>query len=519
MGTPTDRESGEKWGLVGVLTFFSRIAGYVRDVLVAALFGAGFQTDAFYVAFRIPNLLRRLFAEGSLAVVFVPVFSRYLESGDMGESKRALNSVFTALLILLLAVVTLGIVFSPWLVKMFAYGFDQRTFDLAVYLNKLVFPYVLFISLTALGMGVLNSTKHFFAPAFSPVLFNMCIIASALILYKRLDIPVISLCIGVLLGGVVQFALHLFYLKKNNFMFGFAKKLNHPAVRNLGMLMLPQVFGIAVYNLNILVNTQYASFMSEGTVSYLYFAERIIEFPLGVIAVSLATVVLPSLSAHAAREDYSGFTSEYLRSFRRMLFIVMPAMAGIIALREPICNLLYQHGEFDYVAVTNTSMAVLGYGFGLFAVGGIRMTVPAFFALQDTKTPVRVAFVCLLVNAACGFVLGFVFSLDHFGLALASSISSVINFAALVVFLNSRLGGILSRKIFVFLLKISVASVVTGFAAYVVAGFSAWSATGFSMEKTFVAGSAVAVGVAVYFLLARILAVDEVNMFLFAGKR
>ncbi len=509
-----DRVSDGKWGIVGFFTFLSRIAGYMRDVLVAALFGAGFQTDAFYVAFRIPNLLRRLFAEGSLAVVFVPVFSRYLESKDVSESKRALNSVFTVLLIILVAVVTLGIIFSPWLVKMFAYGFDQRTFDLAVYLNRLVFPYVLLISLTALGMGVLNSIKHFFAPAFSPVLFNICIIASALVLYKELDIPIVSLCIGVVLGGGVQLILHLFYLKKNNFMFGFTRTLNHPAVKNLGLLMLPQIFGIAVYNLNILVNTQYASFMSEGTVSYLYFAERIIEFPLGVIAVSLATVALPSLSARAAREDYSGFATEYLRFFRRMLFIMVPAMAGIIALREPMCNLLYQHGEFDYVAVTSTSMAVLGYGFGLFAVGGIRITVPAFFALQDTKTPVMVAFICLLVNAACGFVLGFVFSLDHFGLALASSVSSVINFVTLVVFLNGRLGGFLSYKIFVFLLKISVASAITGIAASAVASFSTWNATGFSVEKTLVAGVAVAVGVAVYFLLARILGVEEVSMFL-----
>ncbi len=507
-----------KWGLVGFLTLLSRIVGYLRDVVVAALFGAGFQTDAFYVAFRIPNLLRRLFAEGSLAAIFVPIFSEYLESGDRREAKNALRSVFTVLLIILVFVVVLGVVFSPWLVKLFAYGFDQKTFDLAVYLNRLIFPYVLFISLTALAMGVLNSVRHFFAPAFSPVLFNLCIIASALFLYRELEVPIVSLCFGILGGGVLQLLLHLFYLREKKFMFGFAKTLNHPAVRKLALLMFPQLFGIAVYNLNILVNTQYASFMSEGTVSYLYFAERIIEFPLGVVAVSLATVMLPALSGHAAREDYGSFGGEYQRSLRRMLFIMVPAMVGIVALRVPLCNFLYQHGQFDYVAVVNTSQAILGYGLGLFAVGGIRITVPAFFALQDTRTPVKVAFFCFLLNAVCGFVLGFVFSLDHFGLALASSISSVVNFVLLVVLLNGRLGHFLSRDILLFSLKILAIAVVMGFAVSAVAGLSPWSETGFSLDKALVMAASVAVGVILYFLLARLIGIREVEMFSFLKR-
>ena len=514
----TREDHKRKWGLVGFLTLLSRIVGYLRDVVVAALFGAGFQTDAFYVAFRIPNLLRRLFAEGSLAAIFVPIFSEYLESGDRRGAKDALRSAFTVLLIILVFVVVLGVVFSPWLVKLFAYGFDQKTFDLAVYLNRLIFPYVLLISLTALAMGVLNSVRHFFAPAFSPVLFNLCIIASALFLYKELEVPIVSLCFGVLGGGVLQLLLHLFYLREKKFMFGFAKTLNHPAVRKLSVLMFPQLFGIAVYNLNILVNTQYASFMSEGTVSYLYFAERIIEFPLGVVAVSLATVMLPALSGHAARGDHGAFGAEYLRSLRRMLFIMVPAMVGIVALRVPLCNFLYQHGEFDYVAVINTSQAILGYGLGLFAVGGIRITVPAFFALQDTRTPVKVAFFCFLLNAVCGFVLGFIFSLNHLGLALASSISSVANFVLLVILLNGRLGRFLSRDILLFSLRILAIAVVMGFAVSAVAGFSPWSETGFSLDKALVMAASVGVGVILYFLLARLIGIKEVEMFSFMKK-
>lgn len=507
-----------KWGLVSFLTLLSRIAGYLRDVVVAALFGAGFQTDAFYVAFRIPNLLRRLFAEGSLAAIFVPVFSEYLESRDRRGARDALRSAFTVLFVILVLVVVLGIIFSPWLVKLFAYGFDQKTFDLAVYLNRLIFPYVLFISLTALAMGVLNSVRHFFAPAFSPVLFNLCVIASALFLYRALEVPVVSLCFGVLGGGALQLLLHLFYLRQEKFMFGFARTFNHPAVRRLALLMFPQLFGIAVYNLNILVNTQYASFMSEGTVSYLYFAERIIEFPLGVVAVSLATVTLPALSGYAAREDYGGFGSEYQCSLRRMLFIMVPAMVAIVALRVPLCNFLYQHGQFDYAAVVNTSQAILGYGLGLFAVGGIRITVPAFFALQDTRTPVKVAFFCFLLNAVCGFVLGFVFSLDHLGLALASSISSVANFVLLVILLNGRLGNFLSRDLLFFSLRILAIAAIMGLAVSAVAGFSTWRETGFSLDKALVMAASVGVGVILYFLLARVVGIKEVEMFSFLKR-
>lgn len=512
-------QDAKRWRLVSSLTFLSRIVGYLRDVVVASFFGAGFQTDAFYVAFRIPNLLRRLFAEGSLSVVFIPVFSEYLESKTKREANVALRSVFTVLFIVLLAVTVLGVVFAPWVVKLFAAGFDPATFDLAVYLNRLVFPYVLFISLTALAMGVLNSTRHFFAPAFSPVLFNLCVIAAAVFLYAQFEVPIVSLCVGVIFGGVLQLVLNLFYLHRERFMFGFTSALGHPAVKKIGLLMVPQLFGIAVYNLNILVNTQYASFMQEGTVSYLYFAERLTEFPLGIAAVSLATVMLPELSRLSARGDYEGFALEYSRTLRRMLFVIVPAMAGLLALRIPVCNFLYQHGEFDYVAVVNTSNALLGYAVGIFAVGGIRVTVPAFFALQDTKTPVVVAFFAFLLNAALGFVLGFVFSLNHFGLALASSISSVANFVLLLYFLNGRLGWFLSRDFLFFSMKVFAAAAVMYFPVSLVAGISPWNETGFSLSKSLVMVSAIVSGIAVYLVLSMVMRIREVRVFLSLGSK
>ncbi|MCZ6790995.1 MAG: murein biosynthesis integral membrane protein MurJ, partial [Candidatus Dadabacteria bacterium] len=408
-------------GVVGSLTFLSRIAGYARDVVIAYFFGASALTDAFWVAFRIPNLLRRLFAEGSLTISFIPVFTQYLETKNKEEAKKVADAVFTILIFLLIIISIGGILLSPYIIKLFAAGFDKNTFDLAVSLNRIMFPYILFISLTALSMGVLNSLRHFFAPAFSPVILNLCIIIAVFLIYNSFNIPIYAAAVGVIVGGVLQLLFVLPFLNRRGFLFGFSKHVRHPAVKRIGFLIIPQLFGVAVYNLNILVNTQYASFMTQGTISYLYFAERLIEFPLGIIAVSIATVLLPSLSSYVSKKEFDKFRETYSFTLRLMFFILIPALVGLIVLRVPICNLLYQRGEFDYAATIFTSQALLGYAVGLWAVGGIRITAPAFYSMQDTRTPVIIAFVAFIVNAVFGYVLGFTFDLKHTGLAFASS--------------------------------------------------------------------------------------------------
>ena len=496
-------------GLVGSLTFLSRIAGYGRDVVIAYFFGATASTDAFWVAFRIPNLLRRLFAEGSLTISFIPVFTEYLETKNKEEAKKVADAVFTILVFLLILISIGGILLSPYIIKLFAAGFDKSTFELAVTLNRIMFPYILFISLTALSMGVLNSLRHFFAPAFSPVILNICIIAAVLLVYNFFSIPIYAAAVGVIIGGILQLIFQLPFLYGRGFLFSLNKNVRHPAVKKIGFLIIPQLFGVAVYNLNILVNTQYASFMAEGSISYLYFAERLIEFPLGIIAVSIATVLLPSLSSHVSKKDFDKFRETYSFTLRLMFFILIPALVGLIVLRVPICNLLYQRGEFDYAATIFTSQALLGYAVGLWAVGGIRITAPAFYSMQDTKTPVIIAFIAFIINAVCGYLLGFTFGFQHTGLAFASSISSIINFLLLFYLIERRVGNINILSIVTLLIKLTAISSIMGFAVWRISKLTYWSESAFSMEKIGVLGAAIVAAVVIYFLLAKILKIEE----------
>lgn len=501
-------------GLVGSLTFLSRIAGYARDVVIAYFFGASASTDAFWVAFRIPNLLRRLFGEGSLTISFIPVFTQYLETKDREEAKKISDAVFTILVFLLVLISIGGILLSPYIIKLFAAGFDQSTFDLAVSLNGIMFPYILFISLTALSMGILNSLRHFFAPAFSPVILNICIIIAVLFLYQNFNVPVYAAAVGVIAGGVLQFLFQLPFLHGKNFLFSVSKQIRHPAVKKIGLLIVPQLFGVAVYNLNILVNTQYASFMSEGTISYLYFSERLIEFPLGIIAVSIATVLLPSLSSHVANKDFDKFRETYSFTLRLMFFILIPALVGLIVLREPICNLLYQRGEFDYAATIFTSQALFGYAVGLWAVGGIRITAPAFYSMQDTKTPVIIAFIAFIANAILGYVLGFTLGYKHTGLALASSISSIINFLLLFYIIEKRVGNVNTRAILILLGKLILISGIMGALVWKISGFTIWTESQFAIEKIGVMAAALVAAVLIYILLAKLLKVEEADFLL-----
>ena len=504
----TDKNITRNWGLVGLLTFFSRIIGYIRDVVVAYYFGASYQTDAFYVAFRIPNLLRRLFAEGSITVAFVPIFTEYLNKGKQ-EAHNALNSIFTTLFLIVFLVSILGVVFSPLVVKVFAFGFDEKTFQLAVQLNRIMFPYILFISLAALSMGILNSLRHFFAPAFSPVLFNVVIIASIVLFYGFFERPIVSLAVGVIVGGVLQLALHIPFLIRNGYLYSFTAKLKHTAVKGIALLMTPQLFGLAVYNLNILVNTQYASFMPNGTITYLYFSERLIEFPLGIIAVSIATVMLPKLSAEAADNRMDVFKKDYMSSLRLMLFILIPSLAGLIALRVPLCSVLFERGEFTASEVVQTAQALLGYSVGLWAIGGLRITVPAFYALKDTRTPVIVAFVAFIVNIILGYILGLYLSLHQLGLALASSVSATVNFLFLIYFLNKRAGKLVSDDFINFIVKVVLFSAVMGLLTWKVSEYVNWSDNKSTLNILYL-GGILLFSFVIYFGLSRIFNIKEI---------
>lgn len=478
---------------------------------VTYYFGAEARTDAFYVAFRIPNLLRRLFAEGSLTISFIPVFTSYLETKSREEAKRISDITFTLLFIVLALVAMAGIIISPLIIKLFASGFKGETFKLAVTLNRIMFPYIFLVSLSALSMGILNSLRHFFAPAFSPVIFNLFILITVVLFHASLSIPITSVAIGVIIGGVIQLLFQLPFLRNRDFLFRFRKNFRHPAVKRIGLLMLPQLFGLAVYNLNIIVNTQYASYLPEGTVSYLYLAERLIEFPLGIVAVSIATVLLPSLSSHISKGEKELFRENYSYALRLMLFVMVPALVGLIVLRVPICNLLYQRGEFTYLSTINTSQALFGYAAGIWAVGGIRITAPTFYSMQDTKTPVIIAFLAFIINAIAGYLLGFTFGLKHTGLALASSLSSMVNFGFLLIILNKRVGRIEIKEILILCLKIAIASLLMGLLAWEISKRGDWTGSETSIEKILLLVICLVASSAVYLIVSKLLNIEEVE--------
>ena len=485
-------------GIVGGATLLSRIFGFIRDMVVAQLFGAGMATDAFFVAFRIPNLLRRLVGEGALTASFIPVYSEYIAQKPKEEGDELASASFSVLAVFLILLTGLGILFSPWIIKVMAYGFSQEPekFKLTVLLTRVMFPYIFFIGLVALAMGVLNSWKHFAAPALAPVLLNIAIIACALSLSGVLPTPIMSLAIGVLLGGIAQLFFQVPFIRKKKIKLRLVFSLSHPGVKRIGLLMAPSVLGLGVTQLNVLVSTFLASYLPAGSISFLYYADRLLEFPMGIFAIAIATAVLPAFSEHSAQRDVEGLKNTLSFALRLTFFVTLPAMVGLIVLRLPIINLLFQRGAFDAHSSAMTAQALLFYALGLAAFAGVRIIVPAFYSLQDTKTPVKVAFIALLANAGLGAVL--MIPLRHGGLALATSLAAGLNFALLVLLLKKRLGRIGARKIFHSFLKNLGASVLMGCAAYAICAGGQWSTSGATVEKIFLLSGAVVAGILAY---------------------
>lgn len=450
-------------GVVGMATMLSRVFGFIRDMVVAGYFGASPTTDAFFVAFRIPNLLRRLLAEGSLTVSFVPVFTEYLQQKGRKEALELADIAFTALSVLLVFISLVGVLLSPLIVAFMAPGFLKvpSQYELAVFLTRFMFPYIFFISLVALCMGILNSLRHFAAPALSPVILNISMIVCTLTMKDFFVEPIFALAVGVMLGGVMQLAMQWPFLirmgvrLKPNFSF------RHPGVRRVGALMLPAAFGAAIYQINIFIATILASFLPEGSVSYLYYADRIVELPLGVFAIAVGTAALPSLSALAAEGRMEEFKGTISFSLRLILFITIPASAALIVLREPIISVLFQRGAFDTLSTAKTADALLYYTLGLWAFSTIRVVVSAFYSLQDTKTPMKAAVVALIVNAVSSLIL--MFPLQHGGLALATSLASAVNVTMLFSVLRLRIGTFADGQFWMSLAKMAVsAAVMTG---------------------------------------------------------
>lgn len=425
--------------VVAAATLISRILGFIRDIIVAFALGTGLFADAFFVAFRIPNLLRRLFGEGSLTMAFIPVFSRVREEEGEAAAHEMARSAMIWLAVILGGITLLAEMSAGPITAAIAPGFikNHELFAVTVDLVRICFPYVLFICGVALCMGILNASDQFLAPALAPSVLNVALIGSALSGFYAGWNVAYSMAYGVLIGGVFQFLLQQPALGRAGFRWRGPWSWCNKGVARMGLLMLPTVFGAAVYQLNILLGTLLASFLPTGSVSYLYYADRLVQFPLGVFGLAVSTAALPSLAALAAQKKMEEFGSALETALGLTLFIALPAAAGLLALAEPVIDLLFQRGAFTSEAVTATAHALIAYSVGLPFIALSRPLVAGFYALEDTKTPVWVAVLCLVANIGLGvWLMG---PLKHVGLALAVSVSSLLNFIFLFSILWKKL--------------------------------------------------------------------------------
>lgn len=419
--------------VTGGMTLISRITGLVRDIVFAGLIGAGagVAADAFYVAFRIPNFLRRIFGEGAFSQAFVPVFVEYKTRATAEETRAFVDHITGVLGVILFGVTLIGVVAAPILVMALAPGFLDvpHKYDLTVQMLRIMFPYLLFVSLVAMAAGILNTYGKFAAAAFTPVLLNLCLIGAALWLAPRMAEPVLALAWGVFLAGVVQLLFQIPFLRALRILPRPRLKPAHPGVGRVFKLMLPAIFGVSVSQVNLLVNTLLASFLVTGSVSWLYYSDRIMEFPLGVFGIALATVILPSLSRRHASNSPEEFSHLLDWALRWVMLIGLPASVALVVLSGPMLATLFHHGAFNANDVRMSAQALMAFSTGLLAFIFIKVLAPGFYARQDTKTPVRIGIIAMVVNIVLSLAL--VFPLQHTGLALAVSLAAFVNAALL----------------------------------------------------------------------------------------
>ncbi|SHI94653.1 putative peptidoglycan lipid II flippase [Cycloclasticus pugetii] len=419
--------------IVGSMTMISRVLGFVRDIVIARFFGASEGTDAFFVAFKIPNFMRRLFAEGAFSQAFVPVLSEYKETQSTEALKELLAKTAGTLATVLFFITLLGVIGAPILIYIFAPGFDAEgsRHDLAVEMLRLTFPYLLFISLTAMAGGVLNTFGKFAIPAITPVLLNLSFLAAMFWLSPLLDEPIMALAWAVLLAGIAQLTFQFPFLKQLGLMPKLSFDRQHAGVKKIMKLMLPALFGVSITQINLLVDTLLASFLVAGSVSWLYFSDRLVEFPLGIFGIALATVILPNLSKSHAAGKKQDFSASLDSGLRWVVLLGTPAAVGLFFLAQPMLTTLFQYDAFTTSDVGNASLSLMAYAVGLPAFILVKVLVPGFTARQDMKTPVKIGMIAVASNMLMSVTLVLFF--QHAGLALATSMAAFVNAGLLFV--------------------------------------------------------------------------------------
>src|SRR6266404_4976503 len=459
---------------VSSLTLVSRILGYLRDFIIARAFGAGLATDAFFVAFRIPNLLRRLFAEGAFSQAFVPVLAEYKNRQTPEETKTLVDGTATALLLALVIAALIGVLTAPLIVYLSAPGFtaDPAKFDLTVRMLRITFPYIAFISLVAFSAGVLNTWNHFSVPAITPALLNVAFIVAAVVFAPYFDPPVVALAWAVFAGGVLQLALQVPYLSRMGLLPRWRLDLSHPGVRRILKLMAPAAFGVSISQISLLINTIFASFLVSGSVSWLYYADRLMEFPAGVLGVALGSILLPSLSKYHADARHADYAELLDWGLRLTFLLAVPSAVALAVLALPLVATLFHYGRFTAEDAWMTRQALVAYSVGLLGMILVKILAPGFYARQDIATPVKIGIVTLVVTQLLNLI--FIIPLRHAGLALAIGLGACLNAGLLYRYLR-RHGIYTPRPGWpVFLLKVAAAVAFMALALLSTMGESGW---------------------------------------------
>ncbi len=482
---------------VSSMTLVSRILGFIRDAVIARVFGAGMATDAFFVAFRIPNLLRRLFAEGAFAQAFVPVLSEYRTRRGEAETRVLVDRTASLLGVTLILVSIVGMLLAPVIIYISAPGFSGERFDLTVAMLRVTFPYVLFISLVSFAGGVLNTWSRFAVPAFTPTLLNVAMIIATVFVAPHVEPPAMALAWGVFAGGVLQLALQVPALMRIGMLPRFDLVFSDPGVRRILTLMAPAALGVSVSQVSLIINTIFASFLESGSVSWLYYADRLMEFPTGLLGVALGTVLLPSLSRHFADNDTAEYSKLLDWGLRLTLLFALPSSVALAILSVPLVTTLFHYGQFTVSDVAMTRQALMAYSVGLTGLILVKVLAPGFYARQNIRTPVRIALATLLMTQALNAV--FILPLKHAGLALAIGLGACLNAALLYRGLRSR-GFFHPQPGWArFVGKLAVALVVMAAVLWFGMGPESWWLSASGMLRVAALGGMVVMGSGVYF--------------------
>lgn len=485
--------------VVGVMTLLSRVLGLARDIVIAAMVGASANADAFFVAFKIPNFLRRLFAEGAFSQAFVPVLAEYRERGSVAAVRELIDRVSGVLGGILMTVTLLAVIGAPLVATVFAPGFynDAAKFALTTDMIRITFPYLFLISMTGFAGAILNSYGRFAVPAFTPVLLNLSLIGAALWISPRLPEPAVGLAWGVLIAGMVQFCFQLPFLRRIHLLPRPRWGWRDEGVQKIITLMIPALFGVSVSQINLLLDTVIASFLPTGSVSWLYYSDRLVELPLGVFAIAIGTVILPSLSRHNVGADRESFSRTLDWALRSVMLLGVPAAAALFILAEPVLITLFQYGELDMRDVQMATFSLRAYTLGLLAFMLIKVLAPGYFARQDTKTPVKIGIIAMvanmLFNLALAIPLHYSFQLGHAGLALATALSAWLNAGLLFIGLRRRQAYTAQSGWLAYGLKLAAATLVMAATLLVlnqwVADWSALPAIGRALRMALICGA------------------------------